>query len=48
MIKVDKRGTDTKKLVRGGIKIATKRLRLMLGISLLINIGLGFYIYKFL
>lgn len=38
MIKVHKRGTDAKKEFRNAIKIATKRLRLTLFVSILLNI----------
>lgn len=46
MIKVNKRGTNIKKNIRDGIKIATKRLRVCLGISLLLNIIMAYFLLK--
>ena len=42
MIKVHKRGTNLKQDFRNGIKSATKRLRLCLITSLLLNLILGY------
>lgn len=48
MVKVDKRGTDAKNQIRQGIKFATRKLRLALILSVIINIAMGVAIYKIL